>query len=87
MIHRTGVPPVIRDIYLSAMAFLAMQADEKVRECIAAVLISVLSIWTFMRLISPPYPFLSLEKRIFSLLMGFSVTSIGRACFGIGIVY
>lgn len=85
MIRMTGVPPVIRDIYLSAMAFLAMQADEKVRECIAAVLISVLSIWAFIYLISTHLRLL--ERFILNRLVSFSATSIGRACFGIGIVY
>lgn len=78
---------LLMPFYTALQAWIATQASEQVRECVTAILISVLSIWAFMSRIPAPYLFLSVEKRIFSLLIGSSVTRIGRACYGIGIAH
>lgn len=73
-------------IYIAFQAWLT-QASDAVKACIMAICISALALWGYVSLYPPPYVWWQLEKILFGRVVGFSVTKIGRDCFGSGIAY
>ncbi|WP_026842879.1 hypothetical protein [Citrifermentans bremense] len=74
---------ILRPFYLALLAWIATQASEKVRDCVASTLISLLSVFTFMRVFPPPYgSFFDPIKRLFGLTMGSSTNRVVNSCYG-----
>ena len=79
---------LLMPVYLAFQAWLASQASDQVRNCIASVLISVLSVFTFMRVFPPPYgSFFDPIKRLFGLTVGTSTNRVVNGCYEGGNAY
>lgn len=73
---------LLMPFYLAFQAWLATQASEKARNCVASVLISILSVFTFMRVFPPPYGSLfDPIKRLFGLTVGSSTNRVVNGCY------
>ena len=70
--------------YIVFLGWLSSQASEGVRNCIQAIIISLVSLWAFIRLL-PSSGIVSYV--VLRIVINTSVNRIGRECFGIGIAY
>ncbi len=79
---------LLMPFFLAFQAWLATQASDGVRNCIASVLISILSVFTFMRVFPPPYSsFFDPIKRLFGLTVGISTNRVVNGCYEGGNAY
>jgi hypothetical protein len=76
---------LLMPIFASFLFWLAYGASDAVRNCITAIIISVGSLWAFVRSVVSPSTFLN--RRLLSTLVSTSITRIGRACFDRQIAY